>query len=116
MLCSLTGFLLHVTIIHELSHVIMYTFASQPTPVKYRGDRNVLPLGRGIDRDGNNVPRGEGSDSMEVVMTGGNVGLAVLTGHNFVDPDAICVVLSMPGGQGWRVLWRKCTFHIYSTY
>jgi hypothetical protein len=114
-LCSLTGFLLYITIIHELTHVIMYTFASQPTPVKFRGGQHCL-AGRGIDKEGNIVPRGESRESIEVVLTGGTVSLAFPTGQNIldVDPDAIHVVIGQD--DGWRVLGRKCTFHTYSTH
>jgi hypothetical protein len=71
------SFLLHVAIIHELAHVVMHTFASQPTPVKFSGNRGIEGNVSGIERNGAEVAQGELGGSMEDVMVGGYVSMAL---------------------------------------
>lgn len=101
-------FLMHIMIIHELTHVVMFAFALQDTPVKFRGNRRHVS---------NTRDRGGSGESMEVALTGGDVMLAIPSGYTVdnVDPDKICVVLRGPGEQDdrWRVIRCKCTSYMW---
>jgi hypothetical protein len=111
------SFLLHIVIIHELAHVVMHIFATQPTPVRFYGTCGLENNPSGVN--GASVAQGESGDSMEDVMAGGDVSLALPLGcelHN-VNPDDVRIVVRGPvGGSAvnrWKVLRRKCTFHTW---
>jgi hypothetical protein len=102
---SILRFFQHVVIVHELVHVVLFTFSSTPTPVKYHGTHGVPnnnPLS--IDRGGDSGP------SLEAVMIGGEVALATQAGRgiNYVNPEEICAVVRGGDSTGWKVLSRMC--------
>lgn len=93
---SLICFFLKIVVIHELAHVVMYAFASQDTPKKFRGSKPLKA----------NATRGEAGDSLEGVMIGGEVSLAIPS-HSTIqttDPSDIIVVIRMSSGNNWKVL------------
>jgi hypothetical protein len=111
------SFLLQVAIIHELAHVVMHTFASQPTPVEFSGNRGLEGNVSGVERNGAEVAQGELGGSMEDVMVGGYVSMALPLGCELynVNPDTIQITVRGPTGGSevnrWKVLRRKCIFH-----
>lgn len=111
---SILRFFQHVVIVHELAHVVLFTFSSTPTPVKYHG-RHGIPNNNplSVDRGGNSVPRGESGASLEAVMIGGEVALATQAGRGLTDvnPEEICAVVrgeDLGDSTGWKLLRRMC--------
>ncbi|KAG1821030.1 uncharacterized protein BJ212DRAFT_1478130 [Suillus subaureus] len=88
---SLIYFLLKVVIIHELAHVVMYTFVSQDTPQRFHGNG---PLEA-------NAARGEAGDSMEMEMIGGEVNLAIPSDYTIqtINPSDLIIVVRMTRGN-----------------
>ncbi|KAG1878618.1 hypothetical protein C8R48DRAFT_805232 [Suillus tomentosus] len=85
-----------ITIIHELAHIVMYTFTSQDTPVKFHGN---MPLEADTER-------GEAGASIERVMIGGEAFLATPSGFTIqtVDPSHVIIVVATTSGDDWKVL------------
>jgi hypothetical protein len=74
----------------------MYAFASQDTPKRFCGSKPLKA----------NAARGEAGDSLEGVMIGGEVSLAIPS-HSTIqmtDPSDIIIVIRMSSGDGWKVL------------
>ncbi|KAG2368080.1 hypothetical protein BDR07DRAFT_1391819 [Suillus spraguei] len=46
------SFFLHITIIHEVSHVVMLVFSSEPTPTNFHGYRSLKNNPAGFNHEG----------------------------------------------------------------
>ncbi|KAG1903819.1 uncharacterized protein F5891DRAFT_1015239 [Suillus fuscotomentosus] len=93
---SLICLFLTITIIHELAHIVMYTFASQDTPVKFYGN---VPLKADAEK-------GEAAASLERVMFGGEVFLATPSSFTIetVDPSHVIILVATESKDNWKVL------------
>ncbi|KAG2039966.1 hypothetical protein BDR03DRAFT_1008640 [Suillus americanus] len=92
------AFFLHLVIIHELTHVVMLVFSSEPTPTKFYGSRPLDSLnGLGLKARGQKVERGESGASMEQVITGGEVVLLMPHGRHMADCDPNSVDVGIVG-------------------
>ena len=91
--------------IHELAHVIMFTFSHNPTPTRFHGHTIVNRNPPGIGRFNEIVPR----DSIETVMVGGNISLAIPNDRDIIgiEPEAVVVVVR-ESGERCKVIGCKC--------
>ncbi|KAG2078926.1 hypothetical protein BDR04DRAFT_1085951 [Suillus decipiens] len=89
------SFFLHITIIHELSHVVMLVFSSEPTPTKFHGYRSLKNNPAGLNHEGHEVERGEAGDSIESIIAGGDVILLFEADQDIdnYDPDMVDVAV-----------------------
>ncbi|KAG1798502.1 uncharacterized protein HD556DRAFT_1305964 [Suillus plorans] len=86
-----------ITIIHELAHIVMYTFTSQDTSLKFHGN---MPL----EAD---AKRGEAGASIETVMIGGEAFLATPSRSTIqtVDPSHVIIVVATTSEDDqWKIL------------
>ncbi|KAG1792519.1 uncharacterized protein HD556DRAFT_1309330 [Suillus plorans] len=99
------AFFLHLVIIHELTHVVMLVFSSEPTPTKFYGSRPLDSLnGLGLNTRGQQVERGESGASMEQVITGGEVVLLMSHGRHMADCDPNSVDVGIVGSTSFQML------------
>lgn len=93
---STIAFFLHVTIIHELSQVVMFVFSTEPTPTKFPGYQGLEDNSPGLNRLGVSVERGVSGKIMERVITGGDVLFLLPEGQDMdnCDPNTVdvCVI------------------------
>lgn len=101
---SILTFFLHMVIIHEMTHVIMLVFSSEPTSTKFHGSLGLERNPLGFNRSGVWVERGESGASIESVIAGGEVALLTPQNGEMDDCNPNMVDVAIVGHNGMQLI------------
>jgi hypothetical protein len=93
-----------MVIIHEMTHVIMLVFSSEPTSTKFHGSLGLERNPLGFNRSGVWVERGESGASIESVIAGGEVALLTPQNGEMDDCNPNMVDVAIVGHNGMQLI------------
>lgn len=93
-----------MVIIHEMTHVIMLVFSSEPTSTKFHGSLGLERNPLGFNRRGVWVERGESGASVESVIAGGEVALLTPQNGEMDDCNPNMVDVAIVGHNGMQLI------------